>query len=187
MSDTGPDPFAVLGLEPRFDLDPAQLEARFRERSREVHPDRFAGAPAGERAAALVQTRALNDAYQVLKRPQRRAEHLLARAGVVIDDREKLDPAFLMEILDRREELAEARAAGRIDRVNALAADMRARQRALVDGLAEKFAALSRPGDGAGSDADRAILAAIKRDLITLRYVGRYVDECDAALDAADE
>jgi hypothetical protein len=31
------------------------------------------------------------------------------------------------------------------------------------------------------------VLAAIKTDLITLRYLGRYVEECDAALDAADE
>lgn len=176
----GPDPFAVLGLEPRFDLDPAQLEARFRERSREVHPDRFAGAPAGERAAALVQTRALNDAYQVLRKPQRRAEHLLARHGVAIDERERLDPAFLEEILGLREELAEARAAGQLDRVGALAAAMKTRQQAMVDGLARRFAALGGPGDD-------ATLAAIKRDLITLRYLGRYVDECDAALEAADE
>lgn len=177
---SGPDPFAVLGIEPRFDLDPAQLEARFRERSREVHPDRFAGASAGTRAAALVQTRALNDAYQVLRKPQRRAEHLLGRHGIAIDDRERLDPGFLMEILERREELAEARAAGELERVNLLAADMRARQRAIVEGLTRHFAAL----DG-GDDA--AVLAAIKHDLITMRYVGRYVDECDAALDAADE
>ena len=176
---SGPDPFAVLGIEPRFDLDTAQLEARFRERSREVHPDRFVGAPAGERAAALVQTRALNDAYQVLKKPQRRAEQLLARHGVAIDERERLEPAFLMEILELREELAEARVAGAIDRVNLLAADMRARQRALFDGLGRRFAAL-------GGDDDAVVLAAIKHDLITLRYVGRYVDECDAALDAAE-
>ena len=84
-----------------------------------------------------------------------------------------------MEILELREELAEARVAGAIDRVNLLAADMRARQRALFDGLGRRFAAL-------GGDDDAVVLAAIKHDLITLRYVGRYVDECDAALDAAE-
>jgi molecular chaperone HscB len=109
---TTPDPFAMLGLPPRFDLDTPSIEARFRERSRELHPDRFANAPAAERAQALVKARALNDAYQVVRRPQRRAEALLERAGLHIGDHEKLDPAFLMEILELREELAEARAAG---------------------------------------------------------------------------
>ena len=42
-----------------------------------------------------------------------RAEYLLARAGVTIGDNEQLDPAFLMEILELREELAEARVAKR--------------------------------------------------------------------------
>ena len=171
-----PDPFGALGLEPRYDVDPRALEDRFRQLSREVHPDRFAGAPASERAAALVRTRAINDAYQVLKRPQRRAEVLLARAGVTIGDREVLAPAFLMEILELREELATARVAGDQAAVGRLAAVMRARQRALIDGLAPRFAAL-----GGGDDA--AILAAVKHDLITLRYVDRYLDECDAALD----
>ncbi len=171
-SATTPDPFAVLGLEPRFDVDVASLEARFRERSREIHPDRFANAPASERAQALIRTRALNDAYQVLRRPQSRAEHLLTRAGLAIGDHERLDPTFLTEILELREELAEARHAGRLDEVARHAATMKARQRSILDQLAPLFAA----GD-AGS------LAVAKRHLITLRYVSRYLEECDVALE----
>jgi molecular chaperone HscB len=169
---TTPDPFAMLGLPPRFDLDLAAIETRFRERSRELHPDRFAGAPAAERTQALVRARALNDAYQVVRRPQRRAEALLVRAGVIIGDHEKLDPAFLMEILELREELAEARIAGRNEEVARLQAAMLARHKALIDGLKPLFAA-----------GDEASLALAKRDLITLRYVARYLEECDAALE----
>jgi molecular chaperone HscB len=171
-----PDPFAMLGLPPRFDLDKQSIEARFRERSRELHPDKFANAPAAERAQALVKARALNDAYQVVRRPQRRAEALLERAGLSIGDHEKLDPAFLMEILELREELAEARVAGKVDDVRRLCAAMQSRQRALEAELAPLFAA-----------GDAESLAAAKRHLITLRYVVRYLDECDAALDENDE
>ena len=167
-----PDPFAMLGLPARFDLDTQSIETRFRERSRELHPDRFATAPQAERTQALIHARALNDAYQVVRRPQRRAEALLARAGVVIGDHEKLDPAFLMEILELREELAEARVAGKLDDVRRLCAAMQTRQRALEAGLTPLFAA-----------GDEAALAVAKRDLITLRYVARYLEECDAALD----
>ncbi|MBZ0238347.1 MAG: Fe-S protein assembly co-chaperone HscB [Deltaproteobacteria bacterium] len=169
---TRPDPFAMLGLPARFDLDTQAIEARFRERSRERHPDRFASAPAAERAQALAKARALNDAYQVVRRPQRRAEVLLERAGLTIGDHERLEPEFLMEILELREELALARAAGQLELVEKLQGAMQARQRALEAGLAPLFAA-----------GDPASLARAKRDLITLRYVVRYLDECDAALD----
>ncbi|HEX3478403.1 MAG TPA: hypothetical protein VHT91_25455, partial [Kofleriaceae bacterium] len=71
---TGPsggsdDPFALLGLPAGYDVDLAALERAFFERSKAVHPDRVAGAPAAERVAALSRSRALNDAYQLVKRP----------------------------------------------------------------------------------------------------------------------
>jgi molecular chaperone HscB len=165
------DPFAVLGIAPGFDVDLAALERAFFERSKLLHPDRFAGGTAAERIAALSRARALNDAYQLIKRPVARAEYLLASAGVTIGDNEQLEPRFLIEILDLREELAGARAAGDTARVSALAAAMQARR-------AEALAAL--PALFAASD-----LPAIKERLIALRYVTRYLEECDVALDLA--
>lgn len=165
----GDDPFALLGLPVAYDIDPAALERAFFERSKAVHPDRVAGAPAAERVVALSRSRALNDAYQLIKRPVSRAEYLLARAGVTIGDNERLDPAFLMEILELREELAGARAAGELARVEQLQGAMQARR-------AEALAAL--PGLFAAGD-----LATIKHRLIVLRYIHRYLEECDAALD----
>jgi molecular chaperone HscB len=163
------DPFALLGLAPGFDVDLAALERAFFERSKQLHPDRVAGASAAERVAALSRSRALNDAYQLIKRPVARAEYLLARAGVAIGDNERLDPAFLMEILELREELAEARAAGNTALVGKLQGAMQARRNDALGALPALFAA----GD----------LAAIKERLILLRYVNRYLEECDAALD----
>jgi len=165
------DPFAAFGLAPGYDVDLAALERVFFERSRQLHPDRFAAAPTAERVAALSQSRALNDAYQVVKRPVARAEHLLARAGVTIGDNERLDPAFLMEILELREELAEARAAGAGERVRELAGTMQARRADALGALSALFAAGDFP--------------AIKERLIVLRYINRYLEECDAALDDA--
>src|SRR5438552_3169541 len=79
---TGIDAFGLLGLVPRFDIDADTLERAFFERSKELHPDRFATAPASERVAVLSRARALNDAYQLLKKPASRAEYLLAREGI---------------------------------------------------------------------------------------------------------
>jgi molecular chaperone HscB len=163
------DAFGLLGLPAQFDLDPAVIEAAFFDKSKELHPDRFASAPAAERVAALSRSRALNDAYQTLKKPVARAEYLLARAGVTIGDNEQLDPAFLMEILELREELAEARVARRTSEIEKLCAAMKARRKASIDSLPSLFEAND--------------LSAIKTQLILLRYIDRYLEECDAALD----
>ena len=164
------DAFELLGLPPRFDVDPAQLERAYFERSKELHPDRFATAPVNERVAALSRARALNDAYQVLKREASRAEYLLGREGITIGDNERIDPTLVMELLEEREELAVARQADELPKIEKLQASMTARRRAALARVRQLFV------DG----GDRA---EIKQQLILLRYIERYLEECDSALD----
>jgi len=163
------DAFGLLGLPAQFDLDPAVIEQAFFDKSKELHPDRFASSPAAERVAALSRSRALNDAYQVLKKPVPRAEYLLERAGVKIGDNEQLEPGFLEDVLEMREELAEARVAKRISHIGELRTEMAARRKNIVDELPQLFQANS--------------FELIKQRLILLRYIDRYLEECDAALD----
>jgi len=168
-SSNAADAFGLLGLPAQFDLDAQTIESAFFEKSKELHPDRYASAPAAERVAALSKSRALNDAYQTVKKPIARAEYLLARAGVMIGDNERLDPTFLEDILEMREELAEARAAKRLEHVGQCQKEMALRKQNVLDELPALFAAHD--------------LAQIKDRLILLRYIQRYLDECDAALD----
>jgi molecular chaperone HscB len=184
-----PDPFALFALPPRYALDQAELEQRFFAQNRELHPDRFATAPAAERVAALSRSRALNDAYQVLRKPVARAEYLLARAGGQIGDNERLAPAFLMEILELREELAEVRhskslpPAQKTAELERLARSMKARRTAELDKLAPLFHRVEE----AGAAGEPAAVEEIKQTLIALRYLDRYLEECDAALDSDSE
>ena len=171
------DAFGLLGLAPRFDVDAAQLERAFFERSKELHPDRFATAPAAERVVALSKSRALNDAYQLLKREISRAEYLLGREGITIGDNERIDPALVMELLEEREVLAESRQRGDLAEVERLQGSMRKRRRDALDRVKALFRELDL-----GQDRG-ARLAEIKGQLILLRYVERYLEECDAALD----
>jgi len=167
------DAFELLGLPAQFDLDPQVIERAFLDRSKELHPDRFATAPAAERVAALSRSRALNDAYQTLKKPVPRAEYLLARAGVTIGDNERVAPELLMEILELREELADARAAKRAAEIERLQRAMKQRRDAAVERLAGLFA--------------RGDLGELKAQLVQLRYLDRYLDECDSALDEDED
>src|SRR5258708_29499977 len=73
--------FQLFGLPTRFVIDAAALEARYRELQREVHPDRFAAAPESERRASMQLATRVNEAYQTLKSPLRRAGYILPFRG----------------------------------------------------------------------------------------------------------
>jgi molecular chaperone HscB len=165
------DPFSTLGVEPVFDLDIAALERRHRELSRQLHPDRYVGKPAGERRQALGRAIEMNDAWRVLKDPIRRAEALLALRGTPVGETNepKPDQELLMEMMEQRESLSEARQSRDAARLEKLAAAMRTRsasvERALGEALADK-------------NADAAL-----RHLGELRYLRRFLDEAAAIED----
>ena len=69
------DVFQILGLPHRFDLDPAELHARFIHQSSTSHPDRHTDPIA--QAQAAEQSAEVNHAYAVLSDPHRRADALL--------------------------------------------------------------------------------------------------------------
>jgi len=107
------DHYERLGLPRRFSIDPAALEAAYLDRSRAVHPDFHHGSSGGEQAASEVLTAAVNEAYTTLKDPFRRAEHLLGLlGGPTATEVKDIPPAFLMEMMELREEIERADAAG---------------------------------------------------------------------------
>src|SRR4029453_9258984 len=118
------DHFAALGLPAALDLEPASLDRAYFALQRQWHPDRFVAKPAEERAKASTQAAALNDAYRTLKDPLSRAFYLAELKGVELpgDGKTIDDPELLMEAMEAREELHEART---IEAVESLAAKVR--------------------------------------------------------------
>jgi molecular chaperone HscB len=74
--------FAAFGLPQSFAVDSDLLSARFRDLQSAVHPDRFASATDAEKRAAMNQAVLVNDAYNTLRDPVKRAMHLLALRGI---------------------------------------------------------------------------------------------------------
>lgn len=140
--------FELFGLPQSFEVDTAQLDSRYRELQRAVHPDRFASASDQERRISMQQATQINEGYQLLKDPLLRGRYLLELHGYRFDDEHNTtsDAAFLMEQMELRELLGEVREAddvfaalGRImDRIDGDAD-------ALVSELSALFAAAS-PG-----------------------------------------
>jgi molecular chaperone HscB len=101
------DPFELLNLEPRFDLDEAALERAYLTASAASHPDRFADPV--EQADAADRSARINEAYRSLKNPEARAKGLLARlGGSPPGDDPPLPPNLLMQMMEDREDLEQA-------------------------------------------------------------------------------
>ena len=107
------DYFAFVGLPRRLNLDMSLLEQRFRELSRQYHPDYFYNASQKERLESLERSSYLNDAYRTLRNPVSRIEYLLSLEGLETTKgaggNAKVPPALLQEVFALNEELDEIR------------------------------------------------------------------------------
>lgn len=164
-----PDPFQTLGLPPRFDLNEADLHARFIQASAANHPDRYTDpvdqADAAERAAEI------NHAYAVLADPERRADALLTRLGGPAKDQDKsLPPDLLIDMMETRERMEDAVAENDRPQLDQLRAWANHQRETHLKMIAELFAdnPHALPPDTAKS---------IRLELNTLRYIQRMLDQ----------
>ena len=102
--------FVLFGLPPQQALERSHLDARRRELQAQVHPDRFASEGAAAQRLAMQWAVRVNEAYQRLKDPLKRAAYLCELRGVAIDaERNTAMPAmFLMQQMQWREALDDA-------------------------------------------------------------------------------
>ena len=177
--DAKADYFRVFGIPTAFAVDAAGLEQRYKAMTKVLHPDRFARADARARRASLERSVQLNEAWQILKDPVRRAEYLLSLRGIDIGEMAgvgkpgqtgehatlPVPQVLLMEVLELREALAEAHAAKDLHETEALIAKVRSRLGTVMDDVAKGF--LASPPE----------LATIAARLVTLRYYRRFLDE----------
>lgn len=97
--------FAMFGLEPSFVIDAKALAATYRERAKEVHPDRFSHTSAAEQRQAVERAALLNEAFQTLKSPTQRALYLLRQQAELPDETTIQDGEFLFQQMEWREQL----------------------------------------------------------------------------------
>lgn len=159
------DHFARLGLPAALELDAAALDRAYFAAQRRWHPDRFVGRPADERARASSEAAALNDAYRILKEPLSRAVYLAGLNGIELpgDGKTIDDPDLLMEAMEAREALHEARTPEAVDALALRSRDDMARA---LTGLGSLFLRLDKP--------------AIRKALLRLRYLDKFAEEARA-------
>lgn len=116
--------FELFQLPARFDVDMDALDAAYREVQGRVHPDRFVNASDAEKRVAMQWATRANEAYQTLRSPQKRAQYLCELNGVDLqtESNTAMPMDFLMQQMELREALADARAskdAGALDELDA--------------------------------------------------------------------
>lgn len=102
--------FVLFGVPEQFRQDAVAIDAQWKQLLREAHPDRFAAQGAASQRLAMQWAVRINEAYQRLKDPMRRAAYLCERWGVPVDAERNtaMPPAFLMQQMEWREELEDA-------------------------------------------------------------------------------
>ncbi len=105
--------FELFGLAQKFSQDRAAIDARWKELQREAHPDKFAAQGASAQRVAMQWSMRINEAYQRLKDPLKRAAYLceLNDAAINAENNTAMPAAFLMQQIEWREALDEAKTA----------------------------------------------------------------------------
>jgi molecular chaperone HscB len=99
--------FELFGLPMQFPLERSELDTRWKDLQRQAHPDRFASEGAAAQRVAMQWSVRINEAYQRLKDPVKRAAYLceLHGAPVNAENNTAMPSAFLMQQMAWREAL----------------------------------------------------------------------------------
>ena len=157
--------FELFGVPERFAQDRAALDARWKELQKEAHPDKFAAQGVAAQRVAMQWSVRINEAYQRLKDPLRRAAYLCELHGAPIQahDNTAMPPAFLMQQMEWREALEDASTPAAVD---ALEDEVMQARKA---GLARCEALLDQQGDH----------AAAAQQVRALMFIARFADDID--------
>lgn len=161
--------FDLFGLPQQFALDRAQLDERWKALQREAHPDRFAADGAAAQRVAMQWSVRINEAYQRLKDPLKRAAYLCELRGqpVNAESNTAMPAAFLMQQMAWRETLEDTRDPGALEN---LADEVAAERQSIQQSLGRL---LDESGDA------QAAVAQVR----ALMFIERFAAEVDAQLD----
>jgi molecular chaperone HscB len=126
--------FELFHLPERFTVDPAALEKAYHEVQNQAHPDKFTQASGAEKRVAMQWATRANEAYKTLKNPFKRAAYLCELHGIdlQIESNTSMPRDFLMQQMEWREELDDAKAAKDLDALEALQTTVRDARKAEI-------------------------------------------------------
>ena len=95
--------FEIFNLKAQYNLNLTQLEEGYKTILKSIHPDRFINASDNEKNLAMIKSTQVNDAYQTLKNPIKRAQYILDLNQIKPD--KALGNDFLIQQMEYEETL----------------------------------------------------------------------------------
>ncbi len=125
--------FELFGLPATYALDRELLDSAYRALQNQVHPDRFVAGPESGQRLAMQWSSRVNEAYQTLKNPISRAAYLLELQGIdaLAASNTRIAPAFLMQQMEWREAISDAREKRDVSALDALQSELKQETRKL--------------------------------------------------------
>jgi len=165
--------FELFALEQRFKQDRAVLDARWKDLQRQAHPDKYADQGAAAQRVAMQWSVRINEAYQRLKDPLKRAAYLceLQGAPVNAEHNTAMPAAFLMQQMEWREALDDAHTAEDLEKISSQC------RQAARDVLQKIEQLLDQSHDYS------AAVAQVR----ALMFMERFTDDVNARLDLLDQ
>jgi molecular chaperone HscB len=166
--------FELFQLPQRFAVDASALDNAYRDVQSRVHPDKFVNATDAEKRVAMQWATRANEAYQTLKTPQKRAQYLCELNGVDLqtESNTAMPVAFLMQQMEWREALGDARAAKDSDALDALDRDLRAARKAQLAQIEQQL--------------DASDFAAAAQGVRALMFLEKFGEEVRFAFEAIE-
>jgi len=173
------DYYQLLGIPRTLNLSLDELQKRYYELSRQLHPDRFMQKPEAEQQRALDMSSALNDAYRTLKDRVKRAQYLLSQEGFEIGEQRSKDvpPELLEEVFDLNMALEETRSGD-----DSARPQLEAAEKNFTNMLADVDQQLESLFEKYDQSRSRDVLAEIRSVLNRRKYILNLVDEVHKTL-----
>jgi molecular chaperone HscB len=176
------DYYELLGIPRSLNLSLDELQKRYYELSRQLHPDRFMQKPEAEQQRALDMSSALNDAYRTLKDRVKRAQYLLSQEGFDIGEQRSKDvpPELLEEVFELNVALEEMRSGD-----DSARPQLEAAEKTFTSMLADVDQQLESLFEKYDQASNREALGEIRGVLNRRKYILNLVDEVHKTLSPA--
>lgn len=161
--------FELFEIPAQFSQDRSVLDAKWKDLQREAHPDKFAAQGAAAQRIAMQWSVRINEAYNRLKDPLKRATYLCELNGAPIEAHTNtaMPPAFMMMQIEWREALEDATTAEELEEIELQTANYKREQLSKI----EQFLDVKHD------------YAAAANEVRALMFVARFVGEIEARLD----
>ncbi|MCW8929020.1 MAG: Fe-S protein assembly co-chaperone HscB [Gammaproteobacteria bacterium] len=169
--------FSLLGLSINFDVDKTKLTENYHEIQKSIHPDKFANASDLDRRLSVQKAAQINDALETLKNPIKRSIYLLSLYGIELGENDmSVDPAFLMEQMELRENLSEVNNTDDpLEELSNILDDVNARIKQSIGNLSQLFMKLLSDNE---SDDNAPLLKEAKEQVLKMQFLNRLQEEC---------